>query len=220
MLCAAGSPPPTRGKAEWHCKLAERRGITPAYAGKGPSGADASFPDWDHPRLRGERQWCGAYWQSLGGSPPPTRGKEKSILQDCRVGGITPAYAGKGFQVTVDSKLNKDHPRLRGERRFQFRFRFRLRGSPPPTRGKVLAIAEKTEYTGITPAYAGKGDSLFKIAPPHKDHPRLRGERIIPSILELTFTGSPPPTRGKVVNGLKLAIFFGITPAYAGKGIL
>ena len=50
-----------------------------------------------------------------------------------------------------------------------------------------------------------------------RDHPRTRGEKCI-AFPRLAFAiGSPPHTRGKVVNGSGAEIPGGITPAHAGK---
>ena len=53
-----------------------------------------------------------------------------------------------------------------------------------------------------------------------EDHPRLRGEKH--GFLNYTYMdrGSPPLTRGKASSSAKLPVFFGITPAYAGKSLV
>ena len=55
------------------------------------------------------------------GSPPPMRGKEKSLERQCSENRITPAYAGKSSAFIRSSPVNQDHPRLCGEK-----FRVRL----------------------------------------------------------------------------------------------
>ena len=64
-------------------------------------------------------------------------------------------------------------------------------------RGKGLKVCEHRLSDRITPAYAGKS-------------------HIAPHFHKLT-VGSPPPMRGKVVDGDEITISTGITPAYAGK---
>ena len=95
------------------------------------------------------------------GSPPPMRGKVTNSIEnifDCR---ITPAYAGKRIIVFVDTVYQRDHPRLCGEKVFDFATGARIAGSPPPMRGKVYDWDIKTLADGITPAYAGKSVNIF-----------------------------------------------------------
>ncbi len=92
-----------------------------------------------------------------------------------------------------------------------------LTGSPPPTRGKVHCPPLSASNLRITPAYAGK--SLY----PHsnsllsRDHPRLRGEKFKLIAVKVNKSGSPPPTRGKVLKLGTGELRYRITPAYAGK---
>ena len=84
-------------------------------------------------------------------------------------------------------------------------------------RGKVQLFPQVPQWTGITPAYAGK--SFRKTAVRHaiKDHPRLCGEKASEVSSVLFSTGSPPPMRGKVMHRKFQLPADGITPAYAGK---
>ncbi len=50
----------------------------------------------------------------------------------------------------------EDHPRLCGEKTFDFATGARIAGSPPPMRGKVNRFCSRTNRRRITPAYAGK----------------------------------------------------------------
>ena len=69
--------------------------ITPAYAGKSPELLENLICSRDHPRLCGEKPAFTAVSGMLAGSPPPMRGKVRSIISACSNAGITPAYAGK-----------------------------------------------------------------------------------------------------------------------------
>ena len=112
-------------------------GITPAYAGKSFSRPDIGPLREDHPRLCGEKSSNMVLLDSKTGSPPPMRGKEKSMVSAVYVLRITPAYAGKSPPASDKDQLSRDHPRLCGEK-YGFSSRKRLhRGSPPPMRGKV-----------------------------------------------------------------------------------
>ena len=93
--------------------------------------------------------------------------------------------------------MHEDHPRTRGEKKSAAGLMGGSRGSPPHTRGKESEPPKFRPETGITPAHAGKRQTM--------------------SPLLVYVVGSPPHTRGKV--GLKRILFFviGITPAHAGK---
>ena len=112
-----GSPPLTRGKAQGKRYVWIVDGITPAYAGKVRRDPDhlsalritpayagkrlimssASALVKDHPRLRGEKLPQNLRDPCFLGSPPLTRGKDKSIQRCVTKARITPAYAGKSM---------------------------------------------------------------------------------------------------------------------------
>ena len=77
---------------------------------------------------------------------------------------ITPAYAGKSFIHPRRLRMQKDHPRLCGEK-FKIAFvLFALSGSPPPMRGKVFLAPLVLSVIRITHAYAGKSVETVHIA--------------------------------------------------------
>ena len=90
-------------------------------------------------------------------------------------------------------------------------------GSPPRMRGK--AHLEKTfcNYSGITPAYAGKRNWCPLAIWKRWDHPRVCGEKSTGSGRPSGRTGSPPRMRGKETCKKACEVSWGITPAYAGK---
>ena len=110
---------------------------------------------------------------------------------------ITPAYAGK-------SKSYKLVPILRP-------------GSPPHTRGKARRRGRRSGGRGITPAYAGKRRVYICTYRMVRDHPRIRGEKMVSPSPLLKRKGSPPHTRGKDDRAKRRGLGSGITPAYAGK---
>ena len=90
------------------------------------------------------------------GSPPHVRGKVFQIDRfDCHAG-ITPACAGKSKPNTIQSRPDKDHPRMCGEKDTRLLALCRLLGSPPHVRGKGVSNVFISEKFGITPACAGK----------------------------------------------------------------
>ena len=71
----AGSPPRVRGKRTRAAGVHPPRGLTPACAGKTPSGEPRPCGRGAHPRVCGENAWSGAWSAISGGSPPRVRGK-------------------------------------------------------------------------------------------------------------------------------------------------
>ena len=48
-------------------------------------------------------------------------------------------------------------------------------------RGKALVVVPVVAPVGITPAYAGKRIGLAAIRVDHRDHPRVCGEKTVPT---------------------------------------
>ena len=131
----------------------------------------------DHPRIRGEKGLVLHRTGSGQGSPPHTRGKVVSDGTGIGRHRITPAYAGKRPSANIRECVTRDHPRIRGEKKFSSTPRFLLYGSPPHTRGKDTFSIIKTCFSRITPAYAGKRVVSREAARLAGDHPRIRGEK-------------------------------------------
>ena len=133
--------------------------------------------------------------------------------------GITPAGAGK-TQFCLRCKLPaRDHPRRCGENPPSAKSLTAKHGSPPQVRGKRRVCRAGCHKHGITPAGAGKTQSVKLWNFARRDHPRRCGENTIVGICKEIFMGSPPQVRGKLtVNGAKNHRPR-ITPAGAGKTI-
>ena len=63
---------------------------------------------------------------------------------------------GKADFLTDSTQLEKDHPRLCGEKLYKIFRQFCRQGSPPPMRGKGIVNELSRKLDRITPAYAGK----------------------------------------------------------------
>ena len=111
-----GSPPRVRGKRLFYRAVSERRGITPACAGKTVV-----------VRLVTARE---------RGSPPRVRGKRRPRGRARGLFGITPACAGKTNIRRSGRACKRDHPRVCGENVFPALPAPVVRGSPPRVRGK------------------------------------------------------------------------------------
>ena len=137
----------------------------------------------------------------LIGSPPLARGKERRKENELSRVGITPACAGKSLWWNGAISMNRDHPRLRGEKKAGFLKGSRKWGSPPLARGKEAHSELRSVFPRITPACAGKSLPLLKIFVRYRDHPRLRGEKLPLSEIKSCQKGSPPLARGKGIVG-------------------
>ena len=132
---------------------------------------------WDHPRTCGENFDFLSTGLIVQGSPPHLRGKHhfrKSLYARER---ITPAPAGKTYQMNIPAK--------------------ELEGSPPHLRGKPLLPKSEISIQRITPAPAGKTLSHNLLKQQNQDHPRTCGENHTHICTHRHADGSPPHLRGK-----------------------
>ena len=151
-----GSPPHVRGKGVVHILVPEPLGITPAYAGKSVHLQAAYACREDHPRVCGEKENVKNACRGHLGSPPRMRGKARGSVRRLYFARITPAYAGKRATAQYMGHLQKDHPRVCGEKEARQWPKERVWGSPPRMRGKGIVPCIQRRLIGITPAYAGK----------------------------------------------------------------
>ena len=147
------------------------------------------------------------------------RGKETTLVISDTPSGITPAYAGKRYFFCLFSWNDKDHPRVCGEKVKDCLFSQMCKGSPPRVRGKVAAPRQPCGAARITPACAGKSDSVNGVAPPFWDHPRICGEKQVLGLIGAYVAGSPPRVRGKAPQRHRGEKGGRITPACAGKSM-
>ena len=105
------------------------------------------------------------------------RGKANGRKSQAKRRRITPACAGKSWLSLVVLYLDRDHPRLCGEKDKHGSRLHALPGSPPPVRGKVVHATLPIARDRITPACAGKRLHFLPPLDLIKDHPRLCGEK-------------------------------------------
>ena len=166
-----------RGKELLPAHCPERRGITPALAGKSWMTRRRAIWCTDHPRTCGEKCGLSATTRGQKGSPPHMRGKAKSAALQGPVHGITPAHAGKSLWRHFLSRTGRDHPRTCGEKRPRPLPTLASWGSPPHMQGKDVVHLSFPVSAGITPAYAGKRYHDRATSFGIKDHPRTCGEK-------------------------------------------
>ena len=212
-----GSPPRVRGKEGAYSGIHPLGGITPACAGKRQARRSVHDSRRDHPRVCGEKRSIWARGSVRRGSPPRVRGKVCVIGRAARVGGITPACAGKSIRNAPSSVLFGDHPRVCGEKFFPKGLQIGGEGSPPRVRGKAAHWAKAVSAEGITPACAGKRTAGTLEVAKYKDHPRVCGEKLWNGYQQQSKQGSPPRVRGKVHSDCHASAHKRITPACAGK---
>ena len=111
-----GSPPRMRGKVTLLYALADKEGITPAYAGKRLYDQMLAQAGRDHPRVCGEKRMYAMHPARAWGSPPRMRGKVSPAESGMNLAGITPAYAGKRWKTGTAEFPSWDHPRVCGEK--------------------------------------------------------------------------------------------------------
>ena len=135
------------------------------------------------------------------GSPPRVRGKApraRVVVLQLR---ITPACAGKSFQLTRFPVALKDHPRVCGEKMQYLPMISLSMGSPPRVRGKEEQESSSVLRVRITPACAGKSAASSGTRSHSGDHPRVCGEKARDIRSMCVLRGSPPRVRGKVIYG-------------------
>ena len=111
---------------------------------------------------------------------------------------ITPACAGKSDSEDDVLVMREDHPRLRGEKLNAEMKLSKTQGSPPLARGKAIIPRPTIALFRITPACAGKRSIPRTRKRSRRDHPRLRGEKLLEHVFHVGRKGSPPLARGKV----------------------
>ena len=186
-----------RGKDAFQRKQLHEVGITPACAGKRGGMYHTRQSRGDHPRVCGEKASPVFFALFLSGSPPRVRGKVSAGATLPRLGGITPACAGKSCAGCVAAVTVKDHPRVCGEKLRWMRCRCHSKGSPPRVRGKEPLRAITICCARITPACAGKRQHTCGPCGCQGDHPRVCGEKGKCHLGVCPTVGSPPRVRGK-----------------------
>ena len=173
-----GSPPRRRGKDKAEHLVQDHIGITPAQAGKRCYLCASTKSSWDHPRVGGEKAKITPRLKRCRGSPPRGRGKVDSLSRQLTGSGITPAWAGKSKEPLKICEKQEDHPRVGGEKLDLLAVVFSALGSPPRGRGKDVDWLGFNQFFRITPAWAGKSHLGVFCREPHRDHPRVGGEKI------------------------------------------
>ena len=127
--------------------------------------------------MGGEKSILTGLKKGPAGSPPRGRGKDKLVRYMDDVTRITPAWAGKRYYPFAVILLDRDHPRVGGEKSPVRIKALPNSGSPPRGRGKAQFHCSASSKSRITPAWAGKSTLRYLSALGSGDHPRVGGEK-------------------------------------------
>ena len=167
--------------------------------------------------MRGERGLVGVLKPPGGGSSPHTRGTHDVCLIDTPPSRFIPAYAGNARRRRCPSRPVSVHPRIRGERAYQYPCQAPRSGSSPHTRGTRTGFVRTGGQARFIPAYAGNASLRDRTRYTLKVHPRIRGERREPCGGNRTRFGSSPHTRGTQHGQPEHPLHPRFIPAYAGN---
>ena len=212
-----GSSPHARGTRFHVREVVEPFGIIPACAGNTWCLVCWCCVGWDHPRMRGEH--VRTAWRRLGnrGSSPHARGTPRGRLESRGPVGIIPACAGNTRWASGIPRRCRDHPRMRGEHKFEACVRIGVEGSSPHARGTRPPVRVSIRPLGIIPACAGNTVRWRVRHVGLQDHPRMRGEHFNAVRSATSPQGSSPHARGTPQQRLRVGFGAGIIPACAGN---
>ena len=195
--CTPGSSPHARGTQCSIVRTRQNPRFIPACAG------NATFQDLAdvymsvHPRMRGERIENAHLSQLIGGSSPHARGTRESST-------------GRRWPASV-------HPRMRGERYFRHDEVFVPFGSSPHARGTLPLVDDTLQVLRFIPACAGNAAVMLLSLSVNSVHPRMRGERMVPTGCVAVVDGSSPHARGTLLGVFRPLAGTRFIPACAGN---
>ncbi len=175
--------------------------IIPAGAGNSAQALLNTVMNADHPRRRGELRPTRRNTRRQHGSSPQARGTQTAAPKYTRPRRIIPAGAGNSAQALLNTVMNADHPRRRGELSLILQLSPRARGSSPQARGTHWRRHLRRRPIRIIPAGAGNSKNSSKHPPQLTDHPRRRGELADGHGLRFAAFGSSPQARGTRLRG-------------------
>ncbi len=150
-----GSSPHARGTRLRARSPAARTGIIPACAGNTRFALSATACSPDHPRMRGEHETATLQLQGARGSSPHARGTPGCGADRAAWHRIIPACAGNTTGGRLTRLTTPDHPRMRGEHKYNAAAPWIAAGSSPHARGTRASRAGGDARRRIIPACAG-----------------------------------------------------------------
>ena len=195
----AGIIPACAGSTAEARRLAEQAlGSSPHARGAPPMCGVAGRFFRDHPRMRGEHRQACAEAGRVRGIIPACAGStqtQPSILQVYR--GSSPHARGALHLADPVPAVPRDHPRMRGEH-VPMGLRHRLlTGIIPACAGSTQgAPTAPGSHTGSSPHARGARHSRTSCRSRPRDHPRMRGEHEVDSLMGFWLTGIIPACAG------------------------
>ena len=171
-----------------------------AHAGNTPMASLCWLTGWDHPRVCGEHGYFVLMMKPNLGSSPRMRGTPERRFSTGGNMGIIPAYAGNTDCQRSPLARPRDHPRVCGEHDMMVINSLEDLGSSPRMRGTLRQTDLPSGHVGIIPAYAGNTSLMGFTAPCPRDHPRVCGEHLYPTIFDDSIMGSSPRMRGTLTS--------------------
>ena len=194
-----------------------RQRFIPACAGNTSRRGQAVLTRTVHPRVCGEHVNSTISKSASSGSSPRvrgTRGRPASIGEGRR---FIPACAGNTFRMMEAARRMAVHPRVCGEHQIDASVSRQFYGSSPRVRGtRKQAFAPKTLGRFI-PACAGNTPTSSMRSKRQPVHPRVCGEHIIESVINILHDGSSPRVRGTHQEPDMLRQQMRFIPACAGN---
>ena len=149
--------------------------------------------------------------------PPRARGRDHVSDQGYCLHGNTPACAGKSASHRPDTPATRKYPRVRGEESSSGSGNLIRWEIPPRARGRGACDASRQQWTGNTPACAGKRSRTARPRQRVRKYPRVRGEERCPVYGDDLSAEIPPRARGRESLIFRHLCTYGNTPACAGK---
>ena len=189
--------------------------FVPLFAENVPAGTGA-VPLPRFPYRKTGRSTAGPGYQGRWGSSRAAARRSKKFMH-ILCAKIAPACAGIRWCRVVLPRPAGDHPRMRGDKSGKRCAPPAVKGSPPRTRGDKAMAASTIPWAsgssphtrgqvarsrkiivlfGITPAHAGTSRDRRDNSIPGRDHPRMRGDKLLVIAKLLCALGSPPRARG------------------------
>ena len=194
------TPPQARGRRRLLDLRPLLAGNTPAGAGKTKGLAHRGSSDQKHPRRRGEDASLTQVLHLNSETPPQARGRRQDPQRSARLGGNTPAGAGKTARGGFSRARARKHPRRRGEDFRGTMYRSLHEETPPQARGRPQYLGVKVQDLRNTPAGAGKTLGRHRRLAGRRKHPRRRGEDSALGPSSAPMREIPPQARGRPSN--------------------
>ena len=205
-----GNPCPAGAGRSWARSI-------PAWAGETSSISRMSIPEAVYPRVGGgnARGEIGGSW--FQGLSPRGRGKLGIARKCCRCRRSIPAWAGETWARILAISLSGVYPRVGGGNGRQPLHGTRTGGLSPRGRGKRGVAAQRRDFQGSIPAWAGETRRDGQHGQHRGVYPRVGGgnERRQPAAVYPQ--GLSPRGRGKLGTGSHGGLTRRSIPAWAGE---